>query len=136
MDNVLSGAHSVQDAIDKQQSTIDLLSSGGFPLRKFVASHDSIIDWLPRDRLAADPVSFTTSAVAVPVLGLSWQPKNDIFRFHVDPAETTSNLTQRTVLSQIARLFAYGMVSAGSRNCKGHDAVSMASQGRLERTAS
>lgn len=105
MDDVLSGGHTISEALKKQKSTRDLLALGGFPLRKWLSNHLELLKDISSESLAVDPKSFSDSNLDISVLGLSWHPIEDTFYFNLRDMETPPELTKRTVLSRIARLF-------------------------------
>ena len=43
MDDVLSGGHDLESTLTKQQDLIEICKVGGFPLHKWLANHDAII---------------------------------------------------------------------------------------------
>jgi hypothetical protein len=47
VDDALCGANTIEDALRLQQELIALLERGGFHLRKFCASHPSILEAVP-----------------------------------------------------------------------------------------
>jgi len=49
VDNALCGVNTIEDALRLQQELIMLLGQGGFHLRKFCASHPSILEAVPPD---------------------------------------------------------------------------------------
>ena len=105
MDDLLSGAHSLNEALIKQKNIIDILQVGGFPIRKWSANHLSLLEWLPPELVALDPIDFRDPNATVSILGLSWLPQNDCLKFAIDASPIVGTITKRLVLSNIARIF-------------------------------
>ncbi|XP_065078874.1 uncharacterized protein LOC135701863 [Ochlerotatus camptorhynchus] len=107
MDDVVSGADTIEQAIDLRLELTNLLNSGGFPVHKWCASDPAILDTVPeedRERF----LEFEDSDVnkVIKTLGLLWDPDEDIFRFHCELKLQSSPIsTKRVVLSEIARIF-------------------------------
>lgn len=105
MDDVLSGAHTLEEALKKQAQLINLLKEGGFSLRKWLANDVALLDHLPPDHLALSSQSLFDSSSSTPVLGLQWQTSEDAFTFKVNYLPITGKITKRIVLSRIAQIF-------------------------------
>nr|XP_012151877.1 PREDICTED: uncharacterized protein LOC105663976 [Megachile rotundata] len=130
VDDIMSGADTIQDALEKRNQTADCLARGGFLLRKRAsndpeiltgvdpANHGFVLErpfdldsklkvlelcWNPaRDEFKIH-VSFDLES-KLKVLGLCWNPARDEFTIHVSlpPWETP---TKRRILSLVAHLF-------------------------------
>lgn len=104
VDDVMSGAHCIATALEKQQQLINMLKSAGFNLRKWSSNHPALLEHLPEDQ-KNKPIVFkdkeTTKA-----LGLQWIPQSDKFTFKNKNNDTNDKpLTKRMLLSQISKLF-------------------------------
>ncbi|XP_062557684.1 uncharacterized protein LOC134222535 [Armigeres subalbatus] len=109
VDDVLSGVNSVQEALELRLQLEGLLSSGGFRLRKWASNCQEALDGIAEENLALhtknsnglDPDPW------VKILGLSWIPKTDCFKFDFTfpIIEETAELSKRQILSVIAMLF-------------------------------
>ena len=84
MDDVLSCAHSLEEAKLKQLEIIKLLKVGGFPIRKWSSNEIHIIEWLPAHLLALDPIKFEDKNASLAVLEISWRPLEDNFCFEIN----------------------------------------------------
>ena len=104
-DNVLSGAHSFEEALQKQEELIQLFKQGHLNLRKWTSNNAEVLSYLPSNMLAADSISLFASETSVPILGIDWQPNTDYFSFHIEDAPFDLTFTKRSVLSRIARIF-------------------------------
>ncbi|XP_055908728.1 uncharacterized protein LOC129943365 [Eupeodes corollae] len=104
VDDLISGADSMEEARRKRDEAKELLSSAGFNLRKWTANHrDLIEDTLIQDREYDFELPFDLSN-HVKTLGIKWFPSCDFFSYKnaQEPNETT---TKRTILSTVAKLF-------------------------------
>ncbi|XP_046391496.1 uncharacterized protein LOC124159621 [Ischnura elegans] len=105
MDDVLSGGHDIQTALLKQQEVINLCKVGGFPLRKWLSNASALMEQLPNDLLASEPELLFEDDSDFAVLGLTWQPNEDYFKFSVKIKQYSEPWTKRRVLSAAAKLF-------------------------------
>ncbi|XP_062704131.1 uncharacterized protein LOC134286522 [Aedes albopictus] len=107
IDDVVSGADTIEQAVQLRSDLTDMLNSGGFPVHKWCASDAAILDTVPEEDREKYLV-FEDSDVnkVIKTLGLLWDPEEDEFRFHCKlPFQPLSVPTKRIVLSEIARLF-------------------------------
>ena len=65
MDDVRSGAHSLNEAIIKQKEIIDILKEGGLNIRKWSSNHVTLLEWLPIELVASDHIDFHEPNVTV-----------------------------------------------------------------------
>lgn len=79
MEDVSSEAHTIDEVIMNQKDTIQVLKEGGFPLRKWHSNEPSLLKWLTSDLLIADPKLLPEEGSVTFMLGLSWQPREDVF---------------------------------------------------------
>ncbi|KMQ81546.1 gag-pol polyprotein precursor, partial [Lasius niger] len=104
MDDVLTGASSLQVGCQLREQVSSVCMAGGFPLRKWAANHVALLDGIPlehRLQLSADAL---LPSADHSVLGLRWSPATDDFALTVRKS-TGVPPTKRTILSQTARLF-------------------------------
>ena len=103
-DNVLSGAHSVDEALQKQNQLIQLFKQGHLNLRKWTSNNVEVLSCLPSNMLAADSIALFVSETSVPILGIDWQPNTD----YVSLPFTKRTAIYQTISSfknRIARIF-------------------------------
>ncbi|XP_046145685.1 uncharacterized protein LOC123989002 [Osmia bicornis bicornis] len=103
VDDVLSGAHSIEEGREKVSQICRLLERGGFHLHKWTANSDELISNVSslvesKSERALNP---DTSHRA---LGLLWNIDRDAFVFSFS-ASSQSPVTKRTVLSTVSQLF-------------------------------
>ncbi|XP_071579220.1 uncharacterized protein [Temnothorax nylanderi] len=79
------------------------MNRGCFPLQKWAANSAELLTDIPEDqRESSDyPINHDDT---LKVLGLSWSPRDDSFRFVISPYAVTVH-TKRSVLSFIAKLY-------------------------------
>lgn len=103
MDDFITSVPSLDEAAVLYQQSKGLFESGGFQLTKWASNAPEILDFLPSD----ENVSLTRGLEhdgTFYILGLEWQPNpGDVFRFQIH--EITKDVTKRTILSAIARMF-------------------------------
>ena len=104
-DNLLSGAHSVEEAFQKQDELIQLIKQGHLNLRKWTSNNAEVFSCLLSNMLAADSIALFVSEKSVPILVIDWQPCTDYFSFLIEDAPFELLFTKHFVLSRIARIF-------------------------------
>lgn len=105
VDDVLSGADTVEEAKDLQNDLVALLAKGGFSLHKWCANDPSLLEGIPVEQQEKQ-INFQDHGAkdAVKTLGLLWNPVEDNFFFSVKPLDK-DHWTKQQVLSEIAKLF-------------------------------
>ena len=76
-DNVLPGAHSLEEALLKQDEFIQLFKEGHLNHLKWTCNNAEVLSCLPSNMLAADSIALFASETYVPILGIDWQPNTD-----------------------------------------------------------
>ncbi|XP_025419482.1 uncharacterized protein LOC112689831 [Sipha flava] len=105
VDDILTGANSEAEALKCQDQLIKLCSLAQFQLRKWASNSPQILKMVPHEDCAM-PVSILFNndmSSELKVLGLKWDPSFDTFSFKTYPS--SSQVTKRSVLSDIARVF-------------------------------
>lgn len=102
VDNALFGADT--DALrDTRNQLIELMTRGGFQLRQWAANDPELLTDIPVGQHG--PIDhFLKTDDTQKILGLSWLPKEDSFRFVLFSEELTLT-SKRLILSFIARLY-------------------------------
>lgn len=103
VDDIISGAGTIEQTLQLQQQVIQLLNRGGLDLKKWASNCQEVLHSVPiPDRvseLSFDP----KDNCSVKILGLYWDPTLDVFSYHSEPF--TSTPTKRSVLSAIAKIY-------------------------------
>ncbi|XP_049300301.1 uncharacterized protein LOC125773310 [Anopheles funestus] len=106
VDDILSGANSVSEALECQSELLGILNSAGFPVHKWSSNSPRLLQHIPEgDREELVDLSHGCEGV-LKTLGLTWSPHQDEFAFVVNQdAETSFFPTKRSILSEISKLF-------------------------------
>lgn len=108
IDDLFSGAATVEEAIDLRIQLESLLKKGGFELRKWASNEPAVIQDVPlENRALKDTIDFDKEQ-CIKTLGLHWEPGTDVLRYKIflpSTFPTDEGLTKRMALSHIARLF-------------------------------
>lgn len=105
MDDVLTGADTLDEALQIQNQVSQLCKAGGFPLKKWAANNQILLGNIPAEDLAQpDAQTWTNPQCSHPMLGLRWNPTSDLLSYAAKlPAEEP--VTKRSVLSLTAQLY-------------------------------
>lgn len=103
MDDIITGADTLQHAIALQHELRELCTAGGFPLRKWAANDETILVGIPREH-RQQHTHHSWEGEVHSTLGLRWHPASDDFSFSIQP-RLGIELTKRRVLAETARLF-------------------------------
>lgn len=100
VDDLVSGADSVEEALTLRRELTELLQKAGFELAKWGSNHPQVAP----ERATPSPLCLAPkSEEPVKILGLAWCSQRDVFQFILrDPRP---KLTKRGMMSLIARLF-------------------------------
>ncbi|XP_062551973.1 uncharacterized protein LOC134217211 [Armigeres subalbatus] len=106
VDDMLTGANSVEEGIKLYQELSHLLETAKFTLRKWSSNTPEILAAIP-EPLKDDRTSLELepSKATIKTLGLSWEPRSDYFRFTVPQWSNSTEINKRIILSDFARLF-------------------------------
>ncbi|XP_039315197.1 uncharacterized protein LOC120359860 [Solenopsis invicta] len=104
VDDLLTGASTLKQALKIKEQATELLNRGGFELTKWSSNHASLRDSkVPCSKEFSLAVDHSNETRA---LGVSWNCESDIFKFtsigHHQPLEKP---TKRSILSRIALIF-------------------------------
>ncbi|XP_043264208.1 uncharacterized protein LOC122404337, partial [Colletes gigas] len=104
VDDAIFGADDIHTLREIRRQLIELLSRGGFQLRKWAANAAELLENIPpsdRESTSDHPLGEDESQK---VLGVTWNPSEDTFRFRIDfclPAKGT----KRNILSIVSKIF-------------------------------
>lgn len=104
VDDVASGAGSVEDALELKRQLISLLGRGRFTIHKWNSNHLDVVQDPedPQQRRTVELSPHSDPCVTT-ILGMVWDPVQDCFTYSVRPIPLT--VTKRSISSTIARLY-------------------------------
>ena len=98
MDDFISGAQTIEEALELQRQIIGILKSGGFEIRKWSSNSEKVFNNVSSEfRKIAEESTVKT-------LGIRWQPNKDYFMVNTNPVIKTG-ITKRLMLSAISSIF-------------------------------
>ncbi|XP_065077952.1 uncharacterized protein LOC135701162 [Ochlerotatus camptorhynchus] len=103
VDDVMTGADTLDDARQLQKDLIALLHRGGFQLHKWCANDEALLEDIPI-YAQEKQLDFNDSEVngVIKTLGILWDPFGDEFMFHVNPVVLWSD--SKIVLSWLKQM--------------------------------
>lgn len=105
VDDILSGADTITEVCEKQHQLLKVLSSGCFQLRKWSSNCQELLYNLQADYIEMNlPVNLDRD-YGIKTLGIIWYPLNDKFTYKIKIEPSSNNLTKRSILSEIAKLY-------------------------------
>ena len=106
VDDCLSGADSVEEALDVHQQLLKLFDKGGFYLRKWNSSDPEVVRRMkPEHRDTQSIHHIPGPDEYTKTLGIEWNAHLDHFRLTVASMQETDNMTKRALVSDIAKTF-------------------------------
>lgn len=103
VDDLLTGAQTIEETINLRNEVVALLKRGGFNLRQCASNDLRVLEGLPPTNinlqlLAGDDPNLKT-------LGVYWNSETDNLIYTVKPINLSSRFTKRTIFSETARIF-------------------------------
>ncbi|XP_055589191.1 uncharacterized protein LOC129741476 [Uranotaenia lowii] len=107
VDDLFSGAETVEKVISLREQLDALCQRGGFELRKYASNSEAALEGLSDDKRALQPTIEFDGNPIIKTLGLHWEPASDVLKYviELEPLSSDMCLTKRHALSLIARLF-------------------------------
>ncbi|XP_050315358.1 uncharacterized protein LOC126749716 [Anthonomus grandis grandis] len=99
VDDLLTGAQTVDELRQIKEDIHDLLMKYGFPLRKWASNEPTLTS-----DSSIHSISFDTD-IASKTLGLLWNHISDTLEYKIGPIESSTRVTKRTILSSISQIF-------------------------------
>ncbi|UYV73139.1 hypothetical protein LAZ67_10001934 [Cordylochernes scorpioides] len=84
VDDLLTGADTVEEAQGLIRQIIALLAEGGFPIRKWVSNSPKILEFLPKDQKGINQSFDFKDLPSVKLLGILWDPTLDSFTIRIE----------------------------------------------------
>ncbi|CAI6364646.1 unnamed protein product [Macrosiphum euphorbiae] len=103
VDDIITGASSIEQIMSLQKQLVGLLGEGGFELKKWASNCPQVLQDIPKDDQVVDLSFDPKDDCSIKILGLHWDPATDMFSYHSDPCG--SRPTKRLVLSAIAKIY-------------------------------
>ena len=118
----LTGAESIEEAIELQGQLQALFSEGGFLLRKWNSSVPTVLQHIPFElREIQSTHSIPSPDEYTKTLGIEWNASMDHFCLTVAKLPPLQQVTKRVLVSDIAKTF--DVLGWFSRNHQGEDSV-------------
>jgi len=105
MDDLMTGASTVDECCQLQKQIDSILESAHFPLRKWCSNSTEVLEHIGNS--SDDPLFALQIGEdeIIKSLGLSWKPALDAFQFIVEQKAFMAKSTKRTLLSDLNRIF-------------------------------
>lgn len=105
VDDILSGGHDTESAVDSLSQLINMLKSAGFPLKKITSNSPNILQSVPKSHLLDSNFLKFYESSATKTLGVQWNAMLDSFSYKVEPLRPSPLITKRQILSDASKLF-------------------------------
>ncbi|XP_054721417.1 uncharacterized protein LOC129231194 [Uloborus diversus] len=103
VDDLMTGAESVEEVIQLQQEIIEMLKRGGFEIKKWSSNEELVLENIPPESRATSlPLEIRDD---VKTLGVLWNPATDTFSFRWNLPPVSKFCSKRIVLSFISTIF-------------------------------
>ncbi|XP_067205391.1 uncharacterized protein [Linepithema humile] len=102
VDDLLTGADSIQDLITIRNEVNTILSKAGFVLRKWASNEQAILNGIPTS--SSNHILNISEDVNVPTLGMQWNSQSDTFQFNITTTKQLK-ISKRSILSTTAHIF-------------------------------
>ena len=103
VDDVVTGADTLQDALDLKNELMQLLNCAGFTLKKWTSNSEIFLESISEEDREPSLCIASTDSQSVKILGIQFEASLDSFTYRVLP--TSQSPTKRSVLAIIARIF-------------------------------
>ena len=106
VDDVLTGADSLEKAIELQRELHDLFSQSGFLLRNWNSSDGEVLQHIPSElQDTMSTVAITDPEMYTKAFGIEWSTSADCFRLSTSDLSPIDAITKRSLVSDIAKTF-------------------------------
>ncbi|XP_055527696.1 uncharacterized protein LOC129720267 [Wyeomyia smithii] len=109
VDDALSGANTLEEALESQRQLKELLTRGGFHIHKWCSNSAEFLEHIPpADRERKVPFHEYGANEVIKVLGLLWDPDGDVLMIANPPKCSFPDdelATKRMIYSEVAKLF-------------------------------
>ncbi|XP_045535467.1 uncharacterized protein LOC106721755 [Papilio machaon] len=105
MDDLMTGAETVEQAFKIYEEINSLLLDGGFEMQKWSSNSSELLSQMKnKSSCEIEKLTFKMDPI-FKILGLTWNRQNDSFHITVHLPELSYSITKRYILSDISRLF-------------------------------
>ncbi len=106
VDDCLTGANSIEEAVELQRQLHGLFAKGEFLLRKWNSNNTTVLQNISPELRDSQPLQLLpTNDEYTKTLGIEWSAKKDHFRLTVAKPPPLETLTKRALVSDIAKTF-------------------------------
>ncbi|XP_053698923.1 uncharacterized protein LOC128745882 [Sabethes cyaneus] len=105
VDDYIGGAETVEDAIQTRLELDQLLTKGGFQLRKWTSNNPKVLESIDPSHIGTMPTLQFDVGQTTKALGVSWEPSTDKLLFHSTLTHRDHPLTKRAILSSVSKHF-------------------------------
>lgn len=102
VDDLLTGANTIEEAKRARNEIIQLLRLGSFELSKWASNCPELLKGI-RDR-DSSIITIDDNATDSRILGMYWDQARDVFHFSYTPSKATDVVSKRAILSKVSRL--------------------------------
>lgn len=103
VDNLVSGANSLEEARQIQSQLIQLMSQAQLKLRQWASNEQQVLDGI--DDKSIDNNFKLNNDFLLKTLGIFWKARTDTFNYLINTPNFKGRITKRIILSDIAKLF-------------------------------
>uniref|UniRef100_A0ABD2W7T1 DUF5641 domain-containing protein n=1 Tax=Trichogramma kaykai TaxID=54128 RepID=A0ABD2W7T1_9HYME len=103
VDDLLTGADTLTEMIQIRDEVISLPRRGGFDIRQWASNHHHALNNIEEKFVDLDCI--IESNPVLKTLGIVWSSQDDKLLFKVNHSETTTKVSKRVILSEIAKIF-------------------------------
>uniref|UniRef100_A0A1B0DHX3 Uncharacterized protein n=1 Tax=Phlebotomus papatasi TaxID=29031 RepID=A0A1B0DHX3_PHLPP len=103
VDDYIGGAESDEEALELYKQLSGMFSTCGMSLRKWSSNSEKLLENIPPENRELASSKMFDSEATVKTLGLIWNPTSD--KFHFNELKIEENVTKRSMLTTIARVF-------------------------------
>lgn len=103
MDDLITGANSIEETKLIRDATASLLLKEGFVLRKWASNSKVLLEEIPNDMETNVTLNLNKDCT-FRTLGVKWSPSRDTFQYSIE-IKSTAVHTKRSILSSISQIF-------------------------------
>lgn len=103
VDDLVTGADSIDEALELKEQVIGLLNRGNFSLSKWASNCPEVLRSTDSSNSFNNVTLSSKDNMTVKILGLQWNPSSDTFTYKIE--RFTPVFTKRAILSAVAKLF-------------------------------